>query len=126
MSAQTNLTLNTKVYTPRGNIGGISKWALAGDSTFGGAISSVTESVRDPSKNGITRVKFKIDVPKAATADSACSCIGESIGTGICNIDVVIPTSFTAAEREDFALRIQGLVASQIFTDAVKDLTGTW
>lgn len=127
MGAQTNLVLNTKSYAPRGNISGVASWTLAGDSTFGGASSAVTESVRDPSSKGsVYRVKFKLDIPKAATGDSSCACTGEYVSEGICNIDVSVPRGFTAAEREDFCLRIQGLVASSVFTDAVKDLTSSW
>lgn len=126
MSAQANLTLNTKVYAPRGNIGGVSKWTLAGDTSFNGASSSITESVREPQKSGVSRIKFKLDLPKAAGTNSACACEGDLIATGLCNIEVVVPSSFSASERDDFRLRIQGLVASQIFTDAVKDLIGTW
>lgn len=127
MAAQANLVLNTKTYTPRGNIGGIAKWSLAGDASFGGAVSSVTESVRDPGKNSpVSRIKFKLDVPKAADGSSPCNCSGEALGTAVVNIDVVVPSVFTAAERDDLSLRIQGLVASAVFTAAVTDLTGSW
>lgn len=127
MGAQANLVLNTKTYSPRGSTNGVSKWVLTGDTTFGGASSTATESVRDPSNDSaVTRVRFKLDVPKAASEDSACSCVGAITARGICNIDISIPLTFTAAERADYALRIQGLVASQLFTDAVKDLTGSW
>lgn len=127
MAAQSNLTLNTKVYAPRGkNAGDIATWALVGDSTFGGATSLVTERVAGPSKEGVTRVTFKITLPKAASADTSCACVGEEIGKGIATVEVVIPSQFTSAERSDFALRIQGLVANAVFTAAVANLESSW
>jgi hypothetical protein len=126
MAAQGNVTLNTKVYTPRGKRGDVAKWTLAGDSTFGGAQSDITESVRGPTKLGVSRVLFKLDVPKAATTDSACGCAGTEIARAIAALDITVPSNFTAAERLDFSLRIQGLVANAIFGDAVSYLEGAW
>lgn len=126
MAAQGNLTLNTKVYAPRGKTGDIASWALSGDATFGGATSIVTESVRGPSKAGVSRVQFKLDVPKAADANSACACIGQEIARGIADIAITVPAGFTAAERDDFTKRIQGLVANAIFAAATTNLEGAW
>lgn len=127
MPVQANLTLNTKVYAPRGKTSGdIANWALVGDATFGGASSIVTERVVGPSKEGVNRVTFKLTIPKAAAADTSCACVGEVIATGLCNIEVVVPAAFTAAERADFRQRIQGLVANAIFTASVDNLEGSW
>lgn len=126
MSAQSSLTLNTKVYTPRGTQNGVSTWALAGDTTFGGATSVLTESVRGPLSSGATRSRFLLTVPKVASVDSPCACIGSDIGKGTANVVVDIPSSFTAAERLDLVLRIQAFVASPVFTAAVQNLEGSW
>ena len=126
MPSQSTLTLNTKAYAPRGKSGDIATWALAVDTTFGGATSTVTESVRGPSKDGVTRVRFKLDVPKAASENSSCACIGQNIGTGIATVELVIPSGFTATERADFTDRIQGLVANAVFTAAGDHLEGSW
>lgn len=127
MPVQSNLTLNTKVYAPRGKSSGdIAGWALVGDSTFGGATSLVTEKVAGPSKDGITRATFKVSIPKAAAADTSCACVGETIATGIANVELVIPSAYTAAERADFTLRVQGLVANAVFTAAGSNLEGSW
>lgn len=127
MAAQGNLTLNTKVYAPRGRTAGdIANWALAGDTTFGGATSVVTERVVGPSKDGVNRVTFKVTIPKAAAADTSCACIGEEIAKGLCNIEVVIPSAFTAAERTDFRTRIQNLVSNAIFVASVDNLESSW
>lgn len=127
MAAQSNLTLNTKVYAPRGrNAGDIASWMLVGDSTFGGATSVATERVTGPSKDGVYRATFKLTVPKAASTDTSCACTGEEIAKGIASIEVVIPSQFTAAERADFCLRIQGLVAAAVFTAAASNLEAAW
>lgn len=126
MPVQGSLTLNTKVYTSRGTQDGISSWMLVGDTTFGGAASKVTESVRDVSPSGVTRSKFFVYVPKAATVDSACACTGSILGTGKAEITVDVPVAFTAAEKQDFCDRIQALVANAIFDAAVATGEGSW
>lgn len=126
MPAQGSITLNTKVYTPRGTQNGISTWALAGDATFGGAQSSVTESVRGPLSDGNYRTRWIVTIPKAATADSACSCVGAILGTGKADIQIQIPTNFTAAERQDFVDRLQALVALAVFDVSVATPEGSW
>lgn len=126
MAAQSNLTLNTKVYVPRGRNGDEAAWALVGDATFGGATSLVKESVRGPSKDGITRVRFTLDVPKAASADSACGCTGQVTAQGYADIQIRVPSTFTTAERQDFVDRIQALVATSVFDVSVGALEPSW
>jgi len=127
MAAQASITLNTKVYTPRGkNAGDIATWALAGDTTFGGATSYLTEKVSNPNTAGVTRVTFKVTIPKAATADSACGCVGQELYRGTADISVSIPSGFTAAERDDFTKRVQGLVANAVYSNATTNLEGSW
>lgn len=126
MAAQGNVTLNTKVYVPRGKTGNVAAWALVGDVTFGGATSNITESVAAPTKAGVNRVQFNLVVPKAAAADTACACIGQETSRGGAYMQIDVPSNFTAAERADFALRIQGLVANAIFGTAVTNLEPAW
>ena len=126
MAVQGVLTLNTKAYNPRGKTGDVSLWALIGDATFGGATSLVDESVRGPTKDGLYRVRFSVKVPKAAAVDSSCACVGQELGRGLANIEIVIPSVFTAAERDDFTKRIQGLVANAVFSAATTNLEGSW
>lgn len=126
MATQGVLTLNTKPYNPRGVSDGIAKWALVGDTSFGGATSNLTQSVRGPSKDGIVRVQASLQVPKAATADSACGCVGQITGTMAADVIVRIPTSFTLAERQDFVDRLQAYIANAVFDDAVADLEPAW
>ena len=126
MPAQSNITLNTKVYTPRGTSNGISTWALAGDATFGGATSTVTESVRGPLSDGSTRTRWVLEAPKAASADSACACTGEILGRAKADIVISVPSSLTAAERQDFVDRLQALVALSVFDVSVATPEGSW
>lgn len=126
MPAQAAITLNTKVYAPRGTQNGISTWALAGDATFGGAQSDVTESVRGPLTNGNYRTRWVVSVPKIATADSTCACIGSILGKGKADFTIDIPVAFTAAERQDFVDRIQALIALSVFDVSVATPEGSW
>lgn len=126
MAVQSALTLNTKVYNPRGVGDGIAKWALVGDASFGGASSTVTTSIRGPSKDGIYRVRLTLSVPKAATADSACACVGQTLGTLNGSVELIIPAAFSAAERQDYADRMQGLIANALFDALVANLEPSW
>lgn len=126
MPAQSNLTLNTKVYVPRGTQSGVSSWALAGDATFGGATSYVTESVRSTLADGTNRTRWKMDVPKAASEDSSCACTGTILGKATADFNIVTPTVFTAAERQDFVDRLQALVALSVFDVSVATPEGSW
>lgn len=126
MPAQGSLTLNTKVYTPRGASDGVAKWALAGDTTFGGAQSDLAESVRGPSANGTYRTRWTLALPLAATTDSACACVGQVIGSAKADIIIDFPTALTAAQRQDFVDRIQALVAASVFDVSVATPEGSW
>ena len=126
MAVQGVLTLNTKAYNPRGKTGDVALWALVGDTSFGGATSTVDESVRGPTKDGLYRSKFQVKIPKAATSDTSCACTGQEIARGLANIEMVIPSAFTAAERDDFTKRVQALVAHAVFTSAATNLESSW
>lgn len=126
MPAQSSITLNTKVYTPRGTQNGVSTWALAGDATFGGAVSTVTESVRGPLADGKFRTRWVVSIPKAATSDGPCGCAGSIMGTAKADIVIDIPTNLTSAERQDFVDRIQALVALSVFDVSVSTPEGSW
>lgn len=126
MPTQSAITLNTKVYSPRGTQNGVTTWALAGDATFGGAQSTVTESVRGPLSDGTYRTRWVVTIPKAASADTACGCVGSLMGTGKADFTISFPTNFTAAERQDFVDRIQALIALSVFDVSVSTPEGSW
>ena len=124
MAAQSAITLNTKVYNPRGKQGNIATWALVGDTTFGGATSTLSESVV-VSKDFNTRVQLKLTVPKAAVSDTACGCAGAILSRGYGDVVVFIPANFTVAEKQDLCDRLQAAVANAIF-DAACQGEGAW
>lgn len=126
MPAQASITLNTKVYTPRGTQNGVSTWALVGDTTFGGAVSTVTESVRGPLSDGSYRTRWVFEAPKNATVDSSCACIGQSLGKAKADLVITFPSGFTAAERQDYVDRFQALIALSVFDVSVATPEGSW
>jgi hypothetical protein len=130
MPAQGVITLNTIPYNPRGKQGDVAMWMgrdVTAPIVFGGGVSRLTESVRGPNpKSGVYRVEWKLDIDKLATADTSCACVGSSLGKGIATIEVVIPASFTDAERADFCTRLQELVARAEFSSSINFLEGSW
>ena len=126
MPAQSSITLNTKVYTPRGTQNGVSTWALAGDTSFGGAQSTVTESVRGPLSDGTYRTRWVVTIPKAASADTACGCTGSIVGSFKADLTITTPVPLTAAERQDAVDRVQALVALSVFDVSVSTPEGSW
>lgn len=126
MAAQTALVLNTKSYAPRGKSGEIARWALVGDTTFGGAMSNLTQRLVGPNSNGDYILTVKLAVPKAATESSACACIGAEVAKEEFNLTVKLPSTYTVSERDDAVKRFQGYIASAVFTAAAKDLEPAW
>lgn len=124
MGAQSAITLNTKVYNPRGKQGNIALWALVGDTTFGGATSMLSSSVVQ-SKLMDTRVQLKLTIPKAAVSDTACGCAGAITSRGYGDVVVFVPANFTVAEKQDLCDRLQAAVAHAIFDAAVQG-EGSW
>jgi hypothetical protein len=120
------ITLNTKVYTPRGTSNGVASWVLAGDATFGGAASTLTESVKGPYSDGTYRTRWVLVCPKAATSDSACGCAGTITSTNKVDINATYSTNLTAAERQDFVDRIQSLAALSVFDVSIATPEGSW
>lgn len=125
MATQSNITLNTHVYNPRGLSSGIATWVdpLA---SSGAGQAAVTQSLKGPNAAGNTRAVFKLVLPKLASEDTSCACAGSVLGTAIATVDVLIPGVFTATDRENLQLQITALAASANFVDAVKNLIGAW
>jgi hypothetical protein len=122
MSQQANVTLNTVVYAPSGTTNGVSTWANRSGG-YGGSFTYLTEKMQPVSpQSGLVRMEFKLTVPIVDTVGTACSCIGDVLRTSSVLITVWVPQNSTAAERTDLKLRIQNLVASTPFTDAVGNL----
>lgn len=125
MPVQANITLNSVVYSPRGrDANGNSGWANTALSASHPRM--ITESIRGPGQNGVHRVMFKLVLPKVVGESDECGCVGDLKSTSIATIEVVIPSNFTLAEREDLAAQIQALVATTVFETAVEGLEGSW
>lgn len=126
MAVQGVITLNSKAYNPRGKTGDVASWQFTGDASFGGARSTVTTTIRGPSRDGMYRGRIKIDVPKNAETDSACGCAGTQVSLGLVDAQFAIPANFTAAERTDFKTRAQALFAHAVTTALLESLEGSW
>lgn len=126
MPAQAAITLNTKVYQPRGTQNGVSKWVLLNDASFGGAPSTLTESVKGPDKNGVYRTRWVLLVPKWAAEDSSCSCIGSELGYARYDETIESTTALTAAERTDMGARLTSLWATAPHQVSITGPEGSW
>lgn len=125
MASQSNLTLATRVFTPAGVQNGLATWRYVEDAVFK-STSKVTQSVRGPSKDGVYRIEFKLDTPRALDVDSACGCAGTVVDKAMTRIETIYPASWTKAQRQEHADRIQSLVAGAVFTASHDDLEGSW
>lgn len=125
MAAQSAITLNSVVYSPRGrDQNGVASWQnTEASAAFPRA---VTESVRGPSSGGLHRVSFKLTLPQIIGASDECGCEGAQRSVAICNIDVAVPTAFSLAERQALRASITALAAHATFVAAVENLEGAW
>lgn len=121
MSQQANVTLNTVVYAPNGVNNGVAVWANR-SSGYGTGFSFLTEKLSQNGKSGVVRMEFKLTVPIVETVGTAHDAVGTLLRTSTVFITCLVPENSTAAERTDLKLRIQNLVASTPFTDAVGNL----
>lgn len=124
MAAQATLTLDTKVYNPRGVNAGIAKWVFTPDTEFGSSNAVATLSLSDGKT--VNRIKAKLELPNLATDDTACGCAGTTTYSGLIAIDVVLPYQMTSAQRLAAYNRLVSLVSSTDFSKAVKDLEPVW
>lgn len=119
--AQTNMTLNTKVYAANGSAGNIPSWIHRGDGVSAG-FSVVKNTMKDPVTGTQVKIDFKLDLPILAASDTSCSCAGDVLRTSTATISVWVAKSSTTAERTDLYLRLKDLVADPQFIAAVQDL----
>ena len=125
MATQATITLNTVPYVPSGTNGNVAAWRNLQDPNMKG-LTTLRESVNGPSKEGVFRVRWKLDLPKVAEDASPCACPGDVQSTGMIDIVMIVPASWTAANRTDFRTRIQNLVTNAAFVASVDNLEGSW
>lgn len=122
MAAQTNLTLNTVTYVPKGVQGQLASW-INRASGVPGSFSVADLSVADPGPKGqVFRVTARLSLPIVATADTDCTCAGDVLRTYNATITILLPVTGTTTERDDFEKRVKDFVADSQFASAVKDL----
>ena len=71
MATQATITLNTVPYVPSGTNGNVAAWRNLQDPNMKG-LTTLRESVNGPSKEGVFRVRWKLDLPKVAEDASPC------------------------------------------------------
>lgn len=126
MSAQAAVTLNSVVYSPAGANGGSAKWVNR-SAGYGAGFSELIEKFQDPTSKGtVVRIEFDLAIPVVATVDDACACAGSLLRTSTAHLSMWVPAASTSAERADFLARIQSLVSSTPFTNAVGSLDPTY
>jgi len=121
MTQQANVTLNTVVYAPNGTSNGVATWAYRGGG-YGNSFTFLTEKMTQANNSSVVRTEFKLTLPIVETVGTSTAAIGDLLRTSQVFITLLQPANSTAAERTDLKLRIQNLVASTPFTDAVGNL----
>ena len=123
MSAFTNLTLNTKVYSPSYRTGDTAGW-MDRSAGIAAGYSLLTQRVYKAPENkgrpGAIHTTHKLTVPVLAEVDSSCSCTGSLLREGGFEVRSWSAETSTDAERLDLYLRLVDLVASDAFKDAFK------
>lgn len=125
MAQQANVTLNTIVYAPSGTTNGVSSWTNRSGG-YGASFTHLKEEFVQPTKGDVVRMKFSLDVPIVATADTSCNCEGGLLRTSTIQLSVWVPQSSTAAERTDLYNRLKDLVLSAPVSNGISNLDPTW
>lgn len=113
-----NITLNTKVYVGSGLMNGLANF-IERSAAVAAGFSKLASSLRIDAK---IRGKWTLDLPIVATADSACSCIGEVLRSGDVTVAFRMDLGMTTAERTDLADRLKDLVTSAQFRASIINL----
>jgi hypothetical protein len=120
MSQQANVTLNSVVYAPNGTSNGVATWGNRSGG-FANSFTFLTERMTQ-SNPDVVRTEFKLDVPIVETVGTGTAAIGDLLRKSQVFITLLQPANSTAAERTDLKLRVQGLVTSTPFIDAIGNL----
>lgn len=118
---QTDLTLNTHVYTPSGTTAGNGVWTNR-DSGVATGFSTVSAKVKDNPSSPVYRLEWDLTQPRIASSDTSCSCAGSVLRTDRSSLTILVPRGDTLAERTDLALKLKDLVATTAFQNAIINL----
>lgn len=117
-----SITLNTKVYS---GIGFNQNGQSVLKETSGGypsAFSYLTDKVNGGTGKNDSTVKWNLSIPVVSTAVDGAVAPGTVLRTYFARIEVQVPASSTAAERDDLYARLLDLVESAQFTASIKQL----
>ena len=112
------MLLNGKTYSFSGVINGITSY-IERSLGLAALFSTVTASVRIDT---MVREQFKLVLNVPAPADSGCCTTDPVLGFCEANIQVRMSPNLDAAVRADFLQRIQDLVETSEFTEAITNL----
>ena len=120
------MNLNTKIYTYAGVVGNYSRYLLSASGLaqlFSWATGWVNVGRQSgKGKSSPSTVKWRLTVPFAVPAGSACGCEGDVRGEATAYIDINLAATLVTADRTDFALRLKDLVASTEFQSSIINL----
>lgn len=126
MSAFTNITLNTKVYTPTSYKGEMATWTNR-DGGVAAAFSPLTQRFyQAPSqggKAGAFHSVHRLTVPIVAAVDTECSCAGSLLRESGLEVRAWFAPASTTAERTDLLARLRALVLDPAFEDSFTALS---
>lgn len=114
-----SLTLNTKVFTFDGISNAIATFSNRAAGVVAGFLQSSASVRFTPEKSRIT---WKLGFPVVQTEASACGCPGDVLRRLDADLNIRLDPSATTAERTDFALSLQDLVASPEFQASIINL----
>ena len=125
MASFTNLTLNTKVYTPAYFRGDTATWMFRGAgvaSGFSRLDQRVYQAAKVAGKPGAFHSTHKLTLPIVAEVDSDCSCAGTVLRESGFDVHGWFAPGSTEAERLDVYQRLADLVASDAFKETFTKL----
>lgn len=125
MASFTNLTLNTKVYTPAYFRGDTAAWAFRGDGVaagFSNLTQRVYQAAKVAGKLGAWHSTHKLTLPIVAVADTDCACAGSVLRESGFDVHGWFAPGSTEAERLDLYNRLVALVATDQFKETFTKL----
>lgn len=126
MALFTNLTLNTKVYTPAFFRGDTATWMFRGAGVATG-FSRLDQRVYQAAKGkdgkaGAFHATHKLTLPIVSEVDSECSCAGTVLRESGFDVHGWFAPGSTEAEREDLYNRLVALIATDQFKETFTKL----
>lgn len=117
-----SLTLNSKVFTFSGYIGGRIAQFLNRDSGLAAGFLSATAAVDAPQTKGLPfKVRWKVKLPTIEEA-STCACPSGVVNESFVDIVATLPAGASLAERTALAVSIKDLASTPEFQASIVSL----